>query len=154
MLKEVKGCISMKKTQWKLDLVKILVVVSVINVIAQYLLTETVYVASTTVAGLEGNNVQTYIIMMIFLGGVAVAASNLLATLLFGDILDPRSSWSYLLSGITVVATAHLHGLMTIASLVLGTFFIVAGICILCSSGFGGTANVATEQVGDSEGRN
>ena len=149
MLKEITGGISMKKNQWKLNLVKILIVVSVTNVIAQCLLTETFYFTSTAVAGLEGDSVQTYLIMMMFLGGVAVAASNLLAILLFGDILDPRSSWSYLLSGITIVATAHLRGLMTIASLVLGTFFIVAGVC-----GFGGAANVATGQVDDSGGRN
>ena len=112
-----------------------LTIVSAINLIVWCLLTETVYIASAEAVGLEGDNFKTYIIISMFLSGVAVVVIYFLATLFFGDILDLRSSWAFLLSGITVVATAHLHGLMTIISIVLGMFFIVAGICILCCKG-------------------
>lgn len=135
MLNEIKGSISMNKVQWKLNLVKMLTIVSAINLIVWCLLTETVYIASAEAVGLEGDNFKTYIIISMFLSGVAVVVIYFLATLFFGDILDLRSSWAFLLSGIIVVATAHLHGLMTIISIVLGMFFIVAGICILCCKG-------------------
>jgi len=139
MLNRIKG----SKSQRKLALVKLLTIVAVTNLIVWCLFTD-------TAADLEGDNFKTHVIMSMFLGGVTVAAIYLLNMLFFGDILDSRSAWAFLLSGITVVTTAHLHGLV-IDSIAPGAFFIVAGICIVCSGGSG--ANVVTEQVDDSRGR-
>lgn len=146
MLNRIKG----SKPQRKLTLVKLLTIVAVTNLIVWCLFTDTVYAVFTTAADLEGDNFKTHVIMSMFLGGVTVAAIYLLNMLFFGDILDSRSAWAFLLSGITVVTTAHLHGLV-IDSIAPGAFFIVAGICIICSGGSG--ANVVTEQVDDSRGR-
>ena len=146
MLNRIKG----SKSQRKLALVKLLTIVAVTNLIVWCLFTDTVYAVFTTAADLEGDNFKTHVIMSMFLGGVTVAAIYLLNMLFFGDILDSRSAWAFLLSGITVVTTAHLHELV-IDSIAPGAFFIVAGICIVCNGGSG--ANVVTEQVDDSRGR-
>jgi hypothetical protein len=114
------------------------------------LFTDTVYTVFTTTADLEGDNFKTHIIMSMFLGGVTVAVAHSLATWFFGDILNLRSAWALFLSGITVVATVSLHGLV-IDSIVPGAFFIVTSVVTLCSGGSG--ANVVTEQVDDSRGR-
>ena len=136
MLSRIKGSVSMNKPQWKLTLVKMLTIIAVTNLIVWCLFTDAVYTVLTTTAGLEGDNFKTRVIMSIFLGGVTVAVAQFLATRFFGDILDLRSAWVLLLSGIAVVVTAHQYGLV-IDSIVPGTFFIVAGVMILCSSGSG-----------------
>lgn len=140
----------MNKPQWKLTLVKMLTIIAVTNLVVWCLFTDAVYAVFTTTADLEGDNFKTHVIMSMFLGGVTVAVALSLATWFFGDILDLRSAWALFLSGITVVATVRLHGLV-IDSIVPGAFFIVTGVVILSSSGSG--ANVATEQVHDSRGR-
>lgn len=146
MLNRIKG----SKPQRKLTLVKLLTIVVVTNLIVWCLFTDTVYAVFTTAADLEGDNFKTHIIMSMFLGGVTVAVAHSLATWFFGDILNLRSAWALFLSGITVVATVSLHGLV-IDSIVPGAFFIVTSVVILCSGGSG--ANVVTEQLDDSRGR-
>ena len=145
MLNRIKG----SKPQQKLTLVKLLTIAAVTNLIVWCLFTDTVYAVFTTTADLEGDNFKTHVIMSMFLGGVTVAVAHFLATLFFGDILNLRSAWALFLSGITVVATVRLHGLV-VDSIVPGAFFIVTGVVILCSNGSG--ANVVTEQVDDSRG--
>lgn len=146
MLNRIKG----SKHQRKLTLVKVLTIVAVTNLIVWCLFTDTVYAVFTTTADLEGDNFKTHVIMSMLLGGVTVAVAHFLAIRFFGDILKLRSAWALFLSGITVVATVRLHGLV-IDSIAPGAFFIVTGVIILCSSGSG--ANVVTEQVDDSRGR-
>lgn len=146
MLNRIKG----SKPQRKLTLVKLLTIVAVTNLIVWCLFTDTVYTVFTTTADLEGDNFKTHIIMSMFLGGVTVAVAHSLATWFFGDILNLRSAWALFLSGITVVATVSLHGLV-IDSIVPGAFFIVTSVVTLCSGGSG--VNVVTEQVDDSRGR-
>lgn len=146
MLNRNKG----SKPQRKLTLVKLLTIVAVTNLVVWCLFTDAVYTVFTTTADLEGDNFKTHVIMSMFLGGVTVAVALSLTTWFFGDILDLRSAWALSLSGITVVATVRLHGLV-IDSIVPGAFFILTGVVILSSSGSG--ANVATEQVHDSRGR-
>ena len=146
MLNRIKG----SKHQRKLTLVKVLTIVAVTNLIVWCLFTDTVYAVFTTTADLEGDNFKTHVIMSMLLGGVTVAVAHFLAIRFFGYILNLRSAWALFLSGITVVATVRLHGLV-IDSIAPGAFFIVTGVIILCSSGSG--ANVVTEQVDDSRGR-
>lgn len=146
MLNRIKG----SKPQRKLTLVKLLTIVAVTNLIVWYLFTDAVYAAFTTTAGLEVNNLKTHVIMAMFLGGITVVVAHFLATLFFGDILNLRSAWAFILSGITVVVTVRLHGLV-IDSIVPAAFFIVTGVVILCSSDSG--ANVVTEPVDDGRGR-
>ena len=146
MLNRIKG----SKHQRKLTLVKVLTIVAVTNLIVWCLFTDTVYAVFTTTADLEGDNFKTHVIMSMLLGGVTVAVAHFLAIRFFGDILNLRSAWALFLSGITVVATVRLHGLV-IDSIAPGAFFIVTGVIILCSSGSG--ANEVTEQVDDSRGR-
>lgn len=147
MLSRIKGSVSMNKPQWKLTLVKMLTIIAVTNLMVWCLFTDAVYTASTTTAGLEGDNFKTRVIMSIFLGGVTVAVAHFLATRFFGDILDLRSAWVLLLSGIAVVVTAHQYGLV-IDSIVPGTFFIVAGVMILCSSGSGAAGHTQVDDSG------
>lgn len=147
MLNRIKGSISMNKPQWKLTLVKMLTIVAVTNLIVWCLFTDAVYMVFTTTAGLEGDNFKTHVIMSMFLGGVTVAVAHFLATRFFGDILDLRSAWALTLSGIAVVATVHQYGLV-IDSIVPGSFFIVAGVIILCSSGSGAGGHTQVDDSG------
>lgn len=150
MLNRIKGIISMNKPQRKLTLVKMLTIIAVTNLVVWCLFTDAVYTVFTTTTDLEGDNFKTHVIMSMFLGGVTVAVAHSLAAWFFGDILNLRSGWAFILSGITVVATVRLHGLV-IDSIVPAAFFIVTGVVIISSSGSG--ANVVTEQVGDGRGR-
>ena len=134
MLNNIKDILSMGTIRWAFNLIRILVVVLMADLMAWYIVSEVNYVTVAEAIGLESDNFMTYVIVSLFLTAIAVGAIFLLITVFFGGSIGLWASWTILLLGIAIVATAHLYGLMATSSVVLGTFFIVMGVCFLRSS--------------------
>ena len=134
MLHNIKEVLSMSTTQWAFNLIRMLIVVSIADLMAWHIISEVNYVTVASAVGFESDNFMTYVIVSLLLAAIAVGAILLLVTVFFGGSMGLWTSWTVLLLGISIVATAHLYGLMATSSIVLGTFFIVAGVCFLRSS--------------------
>ena len=134
MLHNIKEVLSMSTIRWAFNLIRMLIVVSIADLMAWHIVSEVNYVTVASAVGLESDNFMTYVIVSLLLAAIAVGAILLLVAVFFGGSMGLWTSWTVLLLGIAIVATAHLFGLMATSSVVLGTFFIVAGVCFLRSS--------------------
>lgn len=134
MLNNIKEVLSISTIRWAFNLSRMLIVVLMADLMAWYIVSEANYATVAATIGLESDNFMTYVIVSLLLTAVAVGAILLLVAVFFGGSIGLWASWTVLLLGITIVATAHLYGLMATSSVVLGTFFIVMGVCFLRSS--------------------
>jgi len=134
VLNNIKNILSMSTIRWVFNLSRMLIVVLIADLMAWYIVSEVNYVTVAAAIGFEIDNFMTYVIVSLLLTAIAVGAILLLVAVFFGGSIGLWASWTVLFLGITIVATAHLYGLMATSSVVLGTLFIVAGVCFLRSS--------------------
>ena len=134
MLNNIKKVLSISTIRWAFNLSRMLIVALMADLMAWYIVSKANYATVAATIGLESDNFMTYVIVSLLLTAVAVGAILLLVAVFFGGSIGLWASWTVLLLGITIVATAHLYGLMATSSVVLGTFFIVMGVCFLRSS--------------------